>query len=104
MTTLYFAIGSMMNPVSLTGRNLVPIESRPAKLLNFKLDWYGVQGWATAIPSIGDSFHGVAHIMKNSDMNILDAIEWGYDRHMAACEYYNGEVADCTVYVVSEEK
>ena len=64
-----------MNPVSLAGRNLVPLESRPAEILDYKLEWYSKQGWATAMPSAGVSFHGVAHLMGNSDMEILDAIE-----------------------------
>ena len=93
-----------MNPVSLSGRNLIPLESRPAEILDYKLDWYGQQGWATATPSVGDSFHGVAHLMQDSDMEVLDAIETSYDRHEATCKYYNGETSRCTVYVVSEEK
>ena len=38
---IYFAIGSMMNPVSLTNRELFPIESKPGEILDFKIVFFG---------------------------------------------------------------
>ena len=89
MSTLYFAIGSMMNPISLKGRNLVPLESRPAELLDHKIEWFGAEGMATATPTPGESIHGVAHLMTEEDMLELDKIEMVYDRNEATCKYYD---------------
>ena len=61
-----------MNPVSLKGRDLVPLESRPAELLDFKIGFFGKEGMATALPAPGESFHGVVHLMKDADMDVLD--------------------------------
>ena len=69
-----------MNPVSLKGRDLVPLESRPAELLDFKIAFFGPEGMASALPSPGDSFHGVVHLMKDADMDVLDALEVSYDK------------------------
>ena len=33
----YFAIGSMMNPISMSARKLAPIESKAAECLDYKL-------------------------------------------------------------------
>jgi hypothetical protein len=38
---MYFAIGSMMNPVSLTNRELFPIESKPGEILDYKIVFFG---------------------------------------------------------------
>ncbi len=38
---LYFAIGSMVNKVSLNNRKLYPVESNPAELLDYELGFFG---------------------------------------------------------------
>lgn len=48
-TFWYFAIGSMMNPISLANRNIVPVESKPGELLDYKLYFFGNFGMAEAI-------------------------------------------------------
>ena len=55
----YFAIGSMMNPTSLMQRSITPLESKPAELLDFELEFSGAMGFAEAVPAPGCSFHGV---------------------------------------------
>jgi hypothetical protein len=37
----YFAIGSMTNPTSLSLRGLTPLESMPAELLEYELQFTG---------------------------------------------------------------
>lgn len=37
----YFAIGSMINPVSLETRGLTPLVSVPGEALDYKLYFYG---------------------------------------------------------------
>jgi hypothetical protein len=53
----------MMNPISMSARKLTPIESRAAEVLDYKLQFFGPQGVATAIPEKGASFHGILHKM-----------------------------------------
>ena len=94
----YFAIGSMMNPVSLKGRNLHPIESNPAELLDYELGFFGAMGMAFAKPGKGKPFHGVLHKMTQKEMLILDKIEFVYTRTKAKAKLYDGTEIDCTVY------
>ena len=77
---LYFAFGSMMNPISLEGRQLNPIKSVPAELLNFRLGFFGSMGFASTRALEGASCHGVLHRMTDEDMKKLDKIEITYDR------------------------
>ena len=60
------------------------------------------KGFATTLPQKGFSFHGVLHLMSNSDMKILDKIEGvdlrNYERNPAKAKLYDGKVIDCTVY------
>ena len=67
----YFAIGSMMNPISI-GNRIETIESKPAELLDYKLYFFGNLGMAEAIPEEGMSFHGVAHRVTPDQMARLD--------------------------------
>ena len=100
----YFAIGAMMNPTSLAGRQLSPKASVPALLLDFRLEFLGKMGMASATPAPGESFHGVLHRMAEPDMVRLDAIEAIYDRCPARCRLYDGGEQECTVYSMSPEK
>ncbi|OQR95641.1 kinesin [Thraustotheca clavata] len=94
----YFAIGSMMNPISLQNRGLNPIKSLPAEVLDYRLGFFGLGGMAEAIPSIGSSFHGVLHKMSFEDMKNLDEMESQYIRVPAKARLYNGECIEATVY------
>jgi len=50
----YFAIGSMINPTSLSSRNLRPIESKPAELLDYTIGFHGPGGMAGVTENTGD--------------------------------------------------
>mmetsp|Transcript_22613 Transcript_22613/g.52183 ORF Transcript_22613/g.52183 Transcript_22613/m.52183 type:complete len:314 (+) Transcript_22613:50-991(+) len=93
-TIWYFAIGSMMNPTSLSLREIVPIESHPAEILDHKLYFFGRFGMAEGLPSPGDSFHGVVHKVDKENMEKLDKIESGYIRAPAKARIYNKEGDD----------
>ena len=90
----YFAIGSMMNPVSLSRRGLVPKESHPARLLDFRLSFFGLLGVAEAIPEVGSSFHGVVHLMDEKDIAKLDNIERDYTKLEATAELYGNGIPE----------
>mmetsp|Transcript_10825 Transcript_10825/g.26473 ORF Transcript_10825/g.26473 Transcript_10825/m.26473 type:complete len:326 (-) Transcript_10825:326-1303(-) len=102
----YFAIGSMTNPVSLAGRGLNPLESVAARILDFKLEFFGTQGFAGAFPEQGKSFFGVLHRMDQKEMAVLDKIEAVYNRVPCTCiRCDNGKtIADCYVYQVDPKK
>ena len=94
----YFAIASMMNPVSLSAREIVPIESKPSEIIDYKLRFVGRAGMAEASYSVGSSFHGVVHKLTAADMQKLDSIESAYDRKPANILLYSGERVDGWVY------
>ena len=94
----YFAIASMMNPVSLSAREIVPIDSKPSEIIDYKLRFVGTAGMAEASYSPGSSFHGVAHKLTTADMQKLDSIESAYDRKPAIIQMYSGERVDGWVY------
>ncbi|OQR84948.1 hypothetical protein ACHHYP_12535 [Achlya hypogyna] len=94
----YFAIGSMMNPISLANRDLTPLESHPAKVLDFRLGFFGAAGMAEAVPEPGASFHGVLHKMTAAHMAVLDALEVAYVRVAATVERYDGTCVAATIY------
>ena len=105
----YFAIGSMMHPKSCEGRDFVPIRSRPAKLIGFKLGFFTKMGMAEAIPSSPDSYmHGVLHQVTPQQMLQLDQIEMGYLRQTGTAIPYGCEKEEeyvtATVYCRDEEK
>jgi hypothetical protein len=39
----------MMNPVSLANREIFPIESKPAEILDYKIGFFGQLGMAEAL-------------------------------------------------------
>ena len=79
-TIEYFAIGSMMNPVSLKLRGITPLKSRPGLLKGYKLIFVMANGFAAAKecntydPST-DTIHGVLHRLPKLQMETLDKIE-----------------------------
>lgn len=106
----YFAIASMMNPVSLKGRGIHPLQSQPAILLDYKLRFFGTMGYAEAVPctSTGQhkdyQFHGVIHTVTDDDMKILNDIEGHlYTPTLATAKLYDGTTLSVTVYCGSKE-
>jgi hypothetical protein len=89
-TVWYFAIGSMINKVSLNNRGIVPIKSSPAQIYGYDLQFLGRLGMATALVNPEASFHGVLHLLTNTDMIKLDTIESGYHRLPGRCVMYDG--------------
>ena len=63
----YFAIGSMMNPISLSMRGLHPVESHPGVLKGYELIFVMAHGMAAARKcneektEKGKEIHGVLH-------------------------------------------
>jgi hypothetical protein len=98
----YFAIGSMMHPVSIANRGIHPISSEPAELLDHRIGFFTSQGYAEAIPENGSSFHGVIHHLTDDDMRKLDKIEQLYDRRTATARLYDGTTRTVTVYIQSD--
>merc|ERR1712157_718678 len=101
----YFAIGSMCNPTSITNRELTAIESFPAEVIDYRLEFFGPSGVAGAVPEKGKTFHGVLHKMTASDKNKLDVIELGYDAVPCRVKLYDGSIVDgALIYVLNHEK
>ena len=94
----YFAIGAMLNPVSLANRKIFPLESRPAELLNHNIHFFGSIGVAEAVVEEGASFHGVLHKVDADTMAKLDKIERDYVKKTATARCYDGTLVDCLVY------
>lgn len=95
----YFAIGSMMHPESMFHRNVIPMKSQAAELYDYKMNFFGKFGVAEAVPTEGESMHGVAHWIDEKTMHALDKIEMGYVRKAGRARLYDsGEVVDVTVY------
>lgn len=97
-TFYYFAIGSMMNPNSLKARNIIPISSCPAELLDFEFKFSGIVGFGNAVPSEGKSFHGVLHLVDADTMERLDALEIAYRRVEGQARIYDDTMVTATVY------
>ena len=70
----------MMNKVSITSREIYPIESYPAIIQDYKLTFFSEWGMACAEACKGESFHGVIHKVKENEMKKLDKIESIYKR------------------------
>jgi len=100
----YFAIGSMMNPVSLNLRHLHPKQSMPGILRDWKLVFRGFGGMGDIDPSPGSSFHGVLHQVTRREFAILDSIEATYRRTPVKVETYDGRVMDAFAYKMDESK
>jgi hypothetical protein len=98
----YFAFGAMMNPVSVKNRNIHPISSEPAELLDHRLGFFTSLGYADSIVEPGASLHGVIHVLRASELAILDAIEVGYKRKTVPARLYNGEEQLVKVYYAED--
>mmetsp|Transcript_25248 Transcript_25248/g.30569 ORF Transcript_25248/g.30569 Transcript_25248/m.30569 type:complete len:416 (+) Transcript_25248:390-1637(+) len=109
----YFGMAAMMNPVSLQGRDLEPILSKPAELLDmelaFELAGAGLAGGlVVARPKKGATFHGVLHLFTDEDIEALDNIEIAMGRKdsariSATARAYTGELVPVTVYALKPE-
>ncbi|CAF4670090.1 unnamed protein product [Rotaria sp. Silwood1] len=93
----YFAIGSMINPVSLYLRDLTPIMSYPAICKDHKIVFRGPSGMANCEACPDAEFDGVVHLLSKEHMARLDDIEFGYHRSKIKCIDYEGQYH--TVYV-----
>ena len=87
----YFAIGSMINPVSLYLRDITPLISYPARCSNHKMLFRGIAGMADTEACPGAEFHGVVHLLSDEQMASLDALEMGYDRIIVNSIDYQGQ-------------
>jgi hypothetical protein len=97
----YFAIGSMINPISLHLRDLTPIISYPAKCLDYQLLFRGVSsmgGMADIEACPGAEFHGVVHLLSEEQMARLDAMEMTYNRIAVNSINYQGQLHLVSAY------
>ena len=94
----YFAIGAMLNPISMRNRKLFPLRSRAAVLMNHRINFFGSIGVAEAVPALGEHFHGVLHRVDRATMAKLDSIERDYIRRIATARCYDGNDIECVVY------
>ena len=94
----YFAFGSMMNKVSINNRDIYPEESKPAEILDFRLDFAGSSGMGLAVAEKGKSFHGVLHKVTLDEMKTLDSIESGYTRTKAKARLYDNSEVESSLY------
>jgi hypothetical protein len=99
----YFAFGAMMNPVSVQNRNIHPVSSEPAELLDHRLGFFTSLGYADSIVEPGASLHGVIHVLRASEMAMLDAIEVGYKRKTVPARSYRGEERLVQVYYYADD-
>ncbi|CAF4871022.1 unnamed protein product [Rotaria sp. Silwood1] len=76
----YFAIGSMINPISIYLRDIIPLMSYPAKCPNHKIVFRAPNGMADIEACPEAEFHGVIHLLSDEQMSRLDAIEATYHR------------------------
>jgi gamma-glutamylcyclotransferase (GGCT)/AIG2-like uncharacterized protein YtfP len=95
----YFAIGSMMHPMSMKHRNVVSLKSVAGQIQDHRIHFFSNLGFAEAIPAIGGTFHGVLHRVEEATMTQLDKMEIGYTRSRARARRYDtNEIIDCHVY------
>ena len=89
----YFAIGAMMNPVSVKNRDLdleLNHPAQPGVLLDHKLCFFGLQGFAEVIYEKGSTVHGVVYQCVRDDiMAELDLIERDYIRKSVKVQMYS---------------
>lgn len=76
----YFAIGSMINPISSHLRDLTPLISYPAKCPDYQLVFRKPSGMADIKLCPGEDFHGVVHLLPIEQMLRLDQVEHMYRR------------------------
>jgi hypothetical protein len=97
-TFWYFAIGSMMSPISMENRGILPIQSVPGELIDYELLFSGGMGFAEAKARKHSSFHGVLHLVDKDTMDRLDKLEIAYTRVDGTAHMYDGRTVTATVY------
>lgn len=90
MRHYYVGIGSMMNPHSMSARDLVPLKSWPCRCTGFIRQFWGKMGMAEISEQEGGEFHAVLHELSDDDMRALDSMERGYIRKDIDCHLYDG--------------
>ncbi|CAF0945412.1 unnamed protein product [Adineta ricciae] len=87
----YFAIGSMINPISQYLREITPVLSYPATCQHHKLVFRCFNGIADFEACPGSNFDGVAHLIPYDQMIRLDEIECFYHRVVIICTDYENQ-------------
>jgi len=103
-TCWYFAIGSMMNPVSLQLREIQPIESYAGEIDGWELVFKGAGGMGSVDEKQGAVLYGVLHRLVESEMAMLDKMEASYKKVALDCKYGDGKVQKCMVYQMDPTK
>mmetsp|Transcript_18196 Transcript_18196/g.39795 ORF Transcript_18196/g.39795 Transcript_18196/m.39795 type:complete len:158 (+) Transcript_18196:471-944(+) len=86
----YLAIASMMHPQKWVDRGLRPLESHPCRCVGYERRFWGKYGMAEIRRKEGAEFHGVLHLITESDMRRLDELERGCVRVEVVCHKYDG--------------
>ena len=94
----YFAIGSMINPVSVHLRDLTPLVSYPGRCDNHQLVFRDHCGMADIEECPGMEFHGVVHLLPVEQMMRLDQVEHMYERMIVNITDYQGQSRLTYVY------
>ena len=77
-TVEYFAIGSMMNLVSINMRGIYPLESRSACLHDYELFFGMESGFAAARRALCSEMNGVVHRITRQELDMLNKLEVWY--------------------------
>jgi hypothetical protein len=99
----YFAIGSMINPISLYLRDLMPIMSYPATCLDHNIIFRGAGGMADIEACSGAEFDGVVHLLSEEQMVSLDGMEMMYHRNKVSCVDYQGQSHAVYAYQMNDD-
>lgn len=87
----YFAFGSMMNPISLYLRQLIPLKSYPATCVDHKIVFRHPSGMADIEACQDSQFEGVIHLLTDEQMKRLDGLEIDYHRIKVTCIDYENQ-------------
>jgi len=100
----YFAIGSMINPVSINLRDIHPIKTFPAELYGYELVFIGFAGMASIEQKQDAVTHGVVHVITAKEMEALDRMESIYLRLPCEVRLYDGSTMTASVYQMDPAK
>ena len=87
----YMAIGSMINPISLYLRDIIPVLSYPATCMDHNVVYRGQMGMANLEACPSGTFDGVVHLLTKEQMVRLDEIEAFYNRVPVTCRNYQNQ-------------
>jgi gamma-glutamylcyclotransferase (GGCT)/AIG2-like uncharacterized protein YtfP len=94
----------MINPTSLSLREIFPTKSYPAELKGWELVFLGAGGMASVIETKDKSLHGVCHEITRREMEMLDKIEGSYMRLLVDVETYEGKTVPAFVYQMDQSR